>query len=109
ELLDEVIAALRSATRPEGRTAPLLAGLLLTEPYRLPPVDPIANLPAWLGPALFRLLAHGPEFFRQPADPERWARWAETLLSAIETAPPERQGDAFALLAALRLHAGFAG
>ena len=109
ELLDEVIAALRSATRPEGRTAPLLAGLLLTEPYRLPPVDPIANLPAWLGPALFRLLAHGPEFFREPGDPERWARWAETLLSAIETAPPERQRDAFALLAALRLHAGFAG
>lgn len=109
ELLDEVIAALRSATRPEDRTAPLLAALLLTEPYRIPPLDPISGLPAWLGPALFRLLAHGPEFFRQPGDPERWTFWAETLLAAIETAPPDRQGDGFTLLGALRLHAGFAG
>ncbi|MDM7945044.1 MAG: hypothetical protein QUV20_01820 [Oceanibaculum nanhaiense] len=109
DLLDEAIAVLISATCPADRAAPLLAALLLTEPYRLPPLDPIAGLPYWLGPALFRTLARGPDFFREPGDPDRWARWAETLLAAIETAPPERQDDGFALLDDLRLHAAFAG
>ena len=109
ELLDETIAVFRSATCPADRAAPLLAALLLTEPYRLPPLDPIAGLPVWLGPALFRTLARGPDFFREPGDPERWAGWAETLLHAIEDAPPDRQPEAFALLNDLRLHAGFAG
>ncbi|MFO7481991.1 hypothetical protein [Oceanibaculum nanhaiense] len=109
ELLEEAVARLRHAASPADRPAPLLAGLLLTEPYRLPPLDPIAGLPVWLGPALFRLLARGPDFFREPGDPDRWARWAETLLQAIETAPPERQDDGFALLETLRLHAAFAG
>ncbi|WP_430435862.1 hypothetical protein [Oceanibaculum nanhaiense] len=109
ELLDEAAARLRHAASPADHPAPLLAGLLLTEPYRLPPLDPISGLPVWLGPALFRLLARGPDFFREPGDPDRWARWAETLLQAIETAPPERQDDGFALLDDLRLHAAFAG
>jgi len=109
DLLDEAVARLRHAASPADHPAPLLAGLLLTEPYRLPPLDPIAGLPVWLGPALFRTLARGPDFFREPGDPDRWARWAETLLQAIETAPPERQDDGFALLDDLRLHAAFAG
>ncbi|EKE72298.1 O-linked N-acetylglucosamine transferase family protein [Oceanibaculum indicum] len=109
ELLEEAVARLRHADTPAARAAPLLAGLLLAEPYRLPPLDPIAGLPVWLGPALFRTLARGPDFFREPGDPERWARWAENLLDAIEAAPPARHPDAFALLEALRLHAAFAG
>lgn len=109
EVLEAAISKLRHAARPEDRAAPLLAGLLLTEPYRLPPLDPISGLPGWLGPALFRLLARGPDFFREAGDPDLWARWAESLLAAIETAPPVRQPDGFALLEGLRLHAAFAG
>lgn len=109
DLLEEAVARLRDAVHPEERAAPLLAALLLTEPYRLPPLDPIAGLPAWLGPALFRTLARGPDFFREPGDPDRWAGWADSLLAAIETAPMNRLTDAFALLEALRLHAAFAG
>lgn len=109
DLLEAALSRLAAATNPAERAAPLLAALLLTEPYRLPPLDPIAGLPVWLGPALFRTLARGPDFFREPGDPERWAGWAETLLHAIEDAPPDRQGDAFTLLEALRLHATFAG
>ena len=109
EVLKAAISKLRHAARPEDRAAPLLAGLLLTEPYRLPPLDPISGLPVWLGPALFRTLARGPDFFREAGDPNRWAHWAESLLAAIETAPPVRQPDGFALLEGLRLHAAFAG
>lgn len=109
DVLEEAVAKLCHASSPANRAAPLLAALLLTEPYRLPPLDPISCLPGWLGPALYRPLARGPDFFREPGDPERWAIWAETLLHAIEAAPPERLTDGFSLLDDLRLHAGFAG
>ncbi|KZD06413.1 O-linked N-acetylglucosamine transferase family protein [Oceanibaculum pacificum] len=98
-LLAEALGRLAAAKTPAARLAPYRAALLLAEPFRLPFLDPLRDLPFAEGRALLPALGRGPAFLRRPGDAAAWAAYAERLLAACGGAA----------LPHLRLHAVFAG